>query len=358
LARQKAENREPASWRTEKARKPAPNGTGAAAVGVPAATPAEREPLRVGPCPACDSNDYRVLFEATDRLYRTTPGTFRIVECGRCRLIRLEPRPAGDSALEHPTRWPRGDLLADRIEQAFRRFVLNDHVSFVVRAVEEAGETGPVLDLSPDGGLFRAVLAQRGVRVIGIDCSHSAATESWTSHNAPSLCARLTAAPVAPGSCAAITMLHVLEHLSDPFACVAAAYDLLRPGGRLVVETPNAACWEFLLLGENWNGLDVPRHLVDFRGCDLESLLRSCGFDIVRRKHFSLRDNPGGLARSLAPGLDPVVRRARNVEETPSKKLMKHLLWFGLMVAAVPFTVLEAACRAGSNVVIDARKRS
>ena len=42
-------------------------------------------------------------------------------------------------------------------------------------------------------------------------------------------------------------------------------------------------------------------------------LLDHCGFEIVRRKHFSLRDNPAGLASSLAPGLDPMARRVRKV---------------------------------------------
>jgi hypothetical protein len=39
-------------------------------------------------------------------------------------------------------------------------------------------------------------------------------------------------------------------------------------------------------------------------------------------------------------------------------KLVKDLLWCGLAVAAVPFTVLEASCRAGSTVMIEARKKA
>jgi SAM-dependent methyltransferase len=316
------------------------------------------QPLESAPCPACQSADFRVLFEAKDRLYRTTRERFRIVECGKCRLIRLDPRPCCAPALEHPSRWPAGDTLADRMERAYRRFLLSDHAGFVMRAIEEAEEPGTVLDLSPDGGLFRSALAQRGVPVIGMDCSPRAAAANWKAHGAPSCCASLAAAPLASASCRAILMIHVLEHVPNPSAWVEAAYALLREGGRLVVQVPNAACWEFLLLGENWNGLDVPRHLIDFRARDLESLLESCGFQVLRRKNFSVRDNPGGLAKSLVPGLDPVVRRARGVVEEPAKKLLKHLLWLGLMVAAVPVTVIEAACRAGSTIMIEARKRS
>jgi SAM-dependent methyltransferase len=318
----------------------------------------EARPPEGAPCPACQNTGLRVLFEARDRLYRTSRETFRIVECEKCRLIRLDPQPCGVPALEHPTRWPAGNTLADRVERAYRRFLLSDHAGFVMRAIEEAGEPGTVLDLSPDGGLFRSVLAQRGVQAIGMDCSPAAAAANWKTHGAPCFCGSLVAAPLAPASCRAVLMLHVLEHTPNPSAWVEAAYTLLREGGRLVVQVPNAACWEFLLLGENWNGLDVPRHLIDFRARDLEALLGACGFEVLRRKNFSVRDSPGGLAKSLAPGLDPVIRRARGAVEKPAQKLLKHLLWLGLMVAAVPVTVLEAACRAGSTIMIEARKKA
>ncbi len=113
-------------------------------------------------------------------------------------------------------------------------------------------------------------------------------------------------------------MFHVLEHLYEPHAYMEAAHELLRPDGRLVIQVPNAASWQFLLLGENWSGLDVPRHLLTFRASDLEVLLDRCGFEAVRYKYFSLRDNPAGLATSLAPWLDPMARRVRGVRGRPA----------------------------------------
>lgn len=299
-----------------------------------------------------------MLFEARDRLYKSAPDQYRIVECAQCRLIRLDPCPKGPATLDHPTRWPLGNSAADRFERAYRRFVLADHAAFILRAIDEAGDGGPVLDLSPEGGLLRAILVGHGLLVIGLDHSVEAAAANWKTHRTPSVCAGLTAAPVAPGSCRGITMLQVLEDLNNPFALIAAAYALLRPGGRLILQAPNAACWEFLLLGESWSGLDVPRHRIDFRASDLEALLHAAGFEVLRRKHFSLRDNPSGLAMSLAPWLAPGVRRARGAVEGPATKLVKHLLWGALTLAVVPFAVLEAACRAGSTVMIEARKKA
>ncbi|HXN47196.1 MAG TPA: class I SAM-dependent methyltransferase [Bryobacteraceae bacterium] len=320
--------------------------------------PAPTGALSGRPCPACSSPDLHVLFDAHDRLYRATTDRYRIIECAQCRLIRLDPTPKTPAILDHPTRWPTGDSAADRFERTYRRFLFADHTGFILRAIEEAGEGGPVLDLSPEGGLLRAILMEHGLPVIGLDHSEEAAAANSRAHGTPAVCADLLAAPLAPASCRAIAMLQVLEHLDSPVASIEAAYALLRPGGRLILQAPNAACWEFLLLGENWSGLDVPRHRINFRASDLESLLQAAGFEILRRKHFSLRDNPASLAMSLAPWLAPAVRRARGTLEGPAVKLVKHLLWCGLMAAALPFTLLEAACRAGSTVMIEARKKT
>lgn len=301
------------------------------------------------------------LFPASDRLYGTTTRSFLLVECAECRLIRLYPQPTPLELRDFypPGYWfAAGDGPAERLEQRYRRFVLRDHVRFVERALRESGESGLVVDVGCGGGLFLQMLGARGTReVVGLDFSLDAA--SIATHNAgvPAVCATLSRAPLAPASCAAITMFHVLEHLYEPAAYLEAAHRLLKPRGRLIVQVPNAACWQFLLFGDRWNGIDVPRHLIDFRQSDLDSLLDHCGFEVLRHKHFSLRDNPAGMATSLAPGLDPMARRLRPVPETPRMRLWKDLAYGALAVLALPFTLLEAACRAGSTIMVEARKK-
>jgi SAM-dependent methyltransferase len=151
-------------------------------------------------------------------------------------------------------------------------------------------------------------------------------------------------------------MFHVLEHLENPRAYLEAARDLLAPDGRLIVQVPNAASWQCRLLGRRWNGMDVPRHLSDFRDRDLIALMQDCGLQVVRKKYFSLRDNPAGLASSLAPGLDPMARRVRRIVESGGTRLFKDLTYAALVAASLPFAILEAACGAGSTVMIEARR--
>jgi len=275
--------------------------------------------------------------------------------------MRLHPQPSREelrtSSPGDPWLAP-GSGLADRLEQALRRLALCDHVSLVRRALRESGETGPVLVVSGGSGTLVQMLRQEGVAVLSLDPAVEAASWCWRRGGVPSMCGRLGQAPLPPESCAVVTLFHVLEHLPDPYVGVDSARKLLRPQGRLIVQAPNAACWQFLLLGENWSGLDVPRHLVDFRARDLEALLDSCGFQVLRRKYFSLCDNPTGFATSLAPWLDPTVRMVRRLAESPRKKLLKNLAYLALVMAALPFTVVEAACQAGSTFLVEACKQT
>ncbi len=253
-------------------------------------------------CPGCGEIGMRTLFRAGDRLYQTTDKYFLVVECRTCRLIRLEPRPTPQELASYypPEYWyaPKSGDTASWFEESYRRLVLRDHVKFVMRAMENSGHSGPVLDVGCGGGLFLKMLRERGLAVLGLETSEEAATAAWRRNRVTVVCGDLGSSPIDRGTCAAITMFHVLEHLHDPVSYLRSARDLLLPGGRLVVQVPNASCWQFLMLGERWSGVDVPRHLVNYRQGDLESLLDYCGFEVVRRKHFSLRDNPAGLATS------------------------------------------------------------
>ncbi len=301
------------------------------------------------------------MFRATDRLYHTTDKTFYIVECKNCRLIRLDPRPTIEELHQY---YPESywyaplDTALSKAEQFYRRFVLRDHVHFVCRAIRDSQETGLVVDVGCGGGLFLRMLREQGLPVLGLETSRHAAGVAWRSNGVAVICGDLSSSPVINESCAAVTMFHVLEHLHDPVAYLQSARALLRPNGRLIIQVPNASSWQFLLFGEYWNGADVPRHLINYRQADIENLLEYCGFEVLRRKQFSLRDNPAGFASSLAPDLDPMARRVRGLRESGAAKTLKDLLYLGLTAVGLPFTILEAACGAGSTIMIEARRKS
>jgi cyclopropane fatty-acyl-phospholipid synthase-like methyltransferase len=209
---------------------------------------------------------------------------------------------------------------------------------------------GPILDVGCGGGLLLTMLRERGVKGIGLDLSQSA-VQSASKQGIPVVSASLTDAPFSPGTFRAITMFHVVEHVADPGRYLKAAHALLADGGRLVVQVPNAASWQARLLGKRWTGFDVPRHLYTFRESDLVTLLQRNNFKVVRRKHFSLRDNPACLATSVAPKLDPMARRVRREF---AMRLFKDLAYFSLTLGSLPFAALEAGFKRGSTIMVEA----
>jgi SAM-dependent methyltransferase len=311
-------------------------------------------------CPVCGCGQSAPLLRGSDRLYHTTIKEFRVVRCGKCGLLRLDPQPSPEELRRYypDNYWFSPDQsAAGRMEEAYRRLVLRDHVHFVSHALHDSKARGPLLDVGCGGGLFLGMMRERGFRVVGLDDSREAAGIAWRRQQVPAVCGEMDRAPLRIGSCAGITMFHVLEHLYDARAYLTATRGLLARDGRLVVQVPNAASWQFRMLGRRWNGVDVPRHLYDYRESDIRKLLESCGFEVLRRKYFSLRDNPAGLASSLAPALDPMARRVRRVPETGGVRLAKDLTYFAMVVAALPFALAEAACGAGSTVMLEARPR-
>jgi SAM-dependent methyltransferase len=75
-----------------------------------------------------------------------------------------------------------------------------------------------------------------------------------------------------------ITLSHVIEHLHDPVKVLKACHRLLKPTGRLWLETPNIDSLGHRQYMENWRGLEPPRHLVLFNRQSLAQALLGTGF--------------------------------------------------------------------------------
>jgi len=71
---------------------------------------------------------------------------------------------------------------------------------------------------------------------------------------------------------------HVLEHVPAPGKLLEECLRILKPGGRCVMLTPNAASIGHRWFGSAWRGLEPPRHLHIFTPGALAGLARGAGF--------------------------------------------------------------------------------
>ena len=75
-----------------------------------------------------------------------------------------------------------------------------------------------------------------------------------------------------------ITLSHVIEHVHDPMKVLESCLKLLKPGGKIWIETPNIHSLGHDRFQKNWRGLETPRHLVLFNKVSLREAVLNAGF--------------------------------------------------------------------------------
>ena len=207
---------------------------------------------------------------------------------------------------------------------------------------------GRLLDVGCGAGDGLARLAALGWRGEGVEPDPAAAAAARARGLAVAT-GTLEAQRHPDGAFAAVTLVHVLEHVPAPGATLAACARLLAPGGRLVIETPNAGAWLHGVFGRDWRGLEPPRHLQVFTLASLTALVRAAGLE-VERAFASPKSAAFFFAASWAAG------RARRAGRASADR------WGpGLMAAAQLAALAEAALAvvvrgAGEELVVVARR--
>lgn len=78
-----------------------------------------------------------------------------------------------------------------------------------------------------------------------------------------------------------ITSFHVIEHVDSPKRFVAAMADRIKPGGLLVLETPDIHSLPFQIMKAKWRQF-IPEHYFFFDQSTMTRLLSDCGFKVEK----------------------------------------------------------------------------
>jgi 2-polyprenyl-3-methyl-5-hydroxy-6-metoxy-1,4-benzoquinol methylase len=119
----------------------------------------------------------------------------------------------------------------------------------------------------------------------------------------------------------AVTMNHVIEHVADPARVLKEINRILKVGGRLVLVTPNVRSWGHARFGEDWRGLEPPRHLHLFTVTALRSLVLRAGMRVIAGRTVakgvpSIWSASRGLRRSrLAETKEPAAGFAEPIRD-------------------------------------------
>lgn len=99
--------------------------------------------------------------------------------------------------------------------------------------------------------------------------------------------------PLPDQSADVVFALHVIEHLRAPAEFFFQARRILRPGGLLIVATPNADGLGARLMKDNWRGYSDPTHVALNGPKYWHSLISESGFVISREGTTGLAGIPG-----------------------------------------------------------------
>src|SRR5207248_2019375 len=146
---------------------------------------------------------------------------------------------------------------------------------------DAAPAPGRLLDAGAGRGRFVAAARVAGYDARGIEPSTRGVEAAREIYGVMLEQAGIEEAEVEPGSIAAVSLWHVLEHVEDPGSALRRIAGWLAPGGALLVGVPNLASLQARLGGPRWFHLDLPRHRTHFTAAGLQALLTRSGFEVV-----------------------------------------------------------------------------
>jgi 2-polyprenyl-3-methyl-5-hydroxy-6-metoxy-1,4-benzoquinol methylase len=262
----------------------------------------EKKNIRTRPNPTCllCGSPGRLLYSGLkDRLF-SAPGEWQLKQCTRaeCGLIWPDPvaipedlhlayqkyythtEPTGAVARLKQQVLSRGYRFAIGIP-AVLTGLMRQRRDFMHMYLDEL-KPGKLFDAGCGDGQFLHLMSQFGWQGTGIDFDEAAIETGRQKYGLTLAVGDFQTATIEENAFDAVTMSHVIEHVPDPIGCLAKCRRMLKPGGRLVVTTPNTRSLGHQEFKESWRGLEPPRHLHIFHPALLGECAQRAGLHVVR----------------------------------------------------------------------------
>lgn len=218
---------------------------------------------------------------ASDSLPAFAAAEYRMYRCVSCGTAFVSPVPSGDA-----------------LSRFYEKFHLNDDAGGIYDVVEgrmkadfpakvdrilraTGGSPGRLLDVGCGKGYFVKVCMDRGMVAEGIDLSETGIAHAVDRLGVKAIAGDLASRKEELGVFDSVTFWATIEHLPDPIAMLRDIHDVLKPGGRLFVDTGIGNDWLDRLLPGVVQWYDPPQHLFVFSLAGLKHALDKAGFDLM-----------------------------------------------------------------------------
>lgn len=317
-------------------------------------------------CPACGYSGALLHEDLKDQLFGAS-GDWSLRRCSNesCALLWLDPCPIEeDIAKAYATYYTHEDVekksfIKSRAIGLMRHLFVNIIGGLCGQGKEREDIAhlylkdmlpGRVLDIGCGDARFLNRMKRLGWTAQGIDFDAAAARNAKNLFDIDVQIGTLESLQFPEGTFDAVTMNHVIEHVFDPIALLTEIRRILKPGGRLVVVTPNAMSVGHSIYGRFWRGLEPPRHIQIFTPCALETVARSAKFEISRL--FTTAVNAWIILSASS-----ALKRLYVSSETGSTKPSRVEQIQGLKMHLVEAFRLKKSAAEGEEVVLIATKK-
>jgi 2-polyprenyl-3-methyl-5-hydroxy-6-metoxy-1,4-benzoquinol methylase len=226
----------------------------------------------------------------------------QIVQCTGCGLVYVNPRRDAETIhLHYNSNQSSRIQYYLEVEVADRR----TFAEILNLADRLAPSRGSLLDIGPNTGTCMALARDRGWRAYGVEINDEAARYCREQRGLDVTSGALAEHTYPENSFDIVLMGDVIEHLRDPLDSMRIVQRMLKPGGAVIISTPDIGGWAARLLQ-----VKPEEHLYYFAPSTMETLLRKAGLDVVGVKYLDRYHNLtamthsttfGGLFQKLAP---------------------------------------------------------
>jgi 2-polyprenyl-3-methyl-5-hydroxy-6-metoxy-1,4-benzoquinol methylase len=220
-----------------------------------------------------DQENLAHYLASTDRFDRYG----QIVQCKKCGLVYTNPRP-------HSAEVARAYKNLADYEYAEQDSSRSMNANLSLNTIKKYTREGKLLDLGCSTGYFLNV-ARINFDVKGVEPS------KWAVDFAKSkLKLNVEQGDIASVKCLdetfdVISLIDVIEHLTDPIGMLKEAQRLLKANGGIYIVTPNIKSLSARILKGKWWGLR-PAHLYYFSPQTLSEMLQKVGFKVVEVRSY------------------------------------------------------------------------
>lgn len=240
--------------------------------------------LNLEKCIVCGSSQFEPFLVCKD--YTVSQENFNIVSCKSCGFKFTNPRPEnsviGDyyKAEEYVSHSNTTKGVVNKLYHSVRNYTLKQKLKLISSYVSR----GTMLDYGCGTGMFLNVCKNDGWETYGMEPDDNARKMSIEKGLDVFSDKDKVSDRIADKKFNAITLWHVLEHVTDMEATLSFFKSKLNNDGVLIIAVPNHVSYDAQYYKEFWAAYDVPRHLHHFDINSMTSLVEKAGFKFQESK--------------------------------------------------------------------------